>query len=111
MVVWRERKLKEIDMDIIAEIGNLEGKYHAGELSPAQVAGRASAKVALVLAVEAYDAAPKGDNRRELGRLNDAISRHARRFPELFPEDEDEMRDIREREEIADRHERYCNED
>ena len=31
-------------MDIIAEIGNLEGKYHAGELSPAQVAGRASAK-------------------------------------------------------------------
>jgi hypothetical protein len=102
---------KEIDMDIIGEIETLEGKCHADALSPAQVAGRASAKAALVLAVEAYDAAPKGDNRRELGRLNDAISRHARRFPELFPEDEDEMRDIREREEIADRHERYYNED
>ena len=102
-------------MDIIGEIETLEGKYHADALSPAQVADRASAKAALVRAVEAFNAAPKGDNRRELGRLNDAISRHARRFPELFPElfpeDEDEMRDIREREEIADRHERYYNED
>ena len=98
-------------MDIIAEIGTLEGKYHAGALSPAQVAGREAAKAALVVAVEAFNSAPKGDNRRELGKLNDAISRHARAFPELFPEDEDEMRDIYAREEIADRHERYCNED
>ena len=109
--MWRERKIKETDMDIIAEIETLEGKYHAATLSPAQVADRAAAKDALSEAVEAFNAAPKGDNRRELEKLNAAISRHARRFPELFPEDEDEMRDIREREEIADRHERYYNED